>query len=386
MPVRYIILFSILSVLVFGTHAYLYRRLVRDVTDSPRLRRIGRWLAVFMALGLFAGLLGARTLPRNLGVMAGFFSYTWMGMLMLLLPGLWAFDLYRGARHLTRKAPVDPSRRRALARGAAAVTAIGATATASLSVANALAPPDLERIDVPIKGLPAALDGFTIAQISDIHVGPTIGVELMRSLVDRINALSPDLVAVTGDLVDGTVARLGEHTAPLGDLKSRHGTYFVTGNHEYYSGANEWIAEMRRLGLTVLRNERVELDHDGAILDVLGTDDWRAKGFIEGHGHDLKKAAAGRDRTRTSLLLAHQPKAIHDAAKHEIDLMICGHTHGGQLFPANILVKLIQPYVRGLHAHTERTWIYVHKGSGYWGPPMRLAANAEIALLTLRRV
>ena len=382
MPVRYIILFSILGVLVLGTHAYLYRRLVRDVTDSPRLRRIGRWAAVFLALGLFGGMIGARALPRDLGVMAGYIAYTWMGTVMLLLPTLWAFDLYRGGRRLVGKRPVDPERRRALARGAAAFTALG---TASISVANALAPPDLERVDVPIKGLPDALDGFTIAQLSDIHVGPTIGVELMTSLVERVNALKPDLVAVTGDLVDGSVARLGRHTAPLGDLKSRHGTYFVTGNHEYYSGAAEWIAELERLGLKVLRNERVALQHDGAILDVLGTDDWRAKGMLEGHGHDLKAAAAGRDTQRTSLLLAHQPKAIHDAAAHAIDLMICGHTHGGQLFPANLLIKLIQPYSRGLHAHTERTWIYVHKGSGYWGPPMRLAANAEIALLTLRK-
>lgn len=385
MTIRYIVLVSVLFLFITGIHVYLYRRLVRDVTTSSRLRRAGKWLAGLLALSIFAGALAARVLPRDVGVMAGFFSYTWIGVVLLLLPTLWLIDIVRLTRKVFDKRPVDPERRQALARGAAAVTAIGATATASVSVANALAPPDLERIDVPIKGLPAALDGFTIAQLSDIHVGPTIGVELMRSLVDRVNALTPDLVAVTGDLVDGTVARLREHTAPLADLKSRHGTYFVTGNHEYYSGADAWIAELRRLGLTVLRNERVELNHDGAILDVLGTDDLRAKGFGGDHGHDLEKAAAGRDPRRTSLLLAHQPKAIHDAAKHEIDLMICGHTHGGQLFPANILVKLIQPYVRGLHAHTDRTWIYVHKGSGYWGPPMRLAANAEIALLTLRR-
>lgn len=379
-----IIFATVLLGLVALTHTYLYRRLVRDVTDSPRLRRIGRWAAVFLALLVVGGVPGARALPREAGVMLGYVCYTWMGVVMLLVPAFWALDLLRGVRRVA-KGPVDPVRRRALARGAAAVTAIGATATASVSVANALRPPDLERVDVPIKDLPEALDGFTIAQLSDIHVGPTIGVELMRHLVDRVNALNPDLVAVTGDLVDGTVARLSAHTAPLGDLKSRHGTYFVTGNHEYYSGADSWIAELRRIGLTVLRNERVTLEHDGAQLDVLGTDDWRAKGFGGDHGHDLKKAAAGRDPARTSLLLAHQPKAIHDAAAHQIDLMICGHTHGGQLFPANILIKFIQPYARGLHAHTDRTWIYVHKGSGYWGPPMRLAASAEIALLTLRR-
>lgn len=382
---RYLVLFAMLTTVVSLTHIYLYRRLVRDVTASPRLRRLGRWAFVLLALALFGGIIAARLLPRDLGVIAGFIAYGWMGTVMLLLPILWGIDILRGMARLKRGAPVDPSRRQALARGAAAVTAIGATATASVSVANALKAPDLERIEVPIKNLPAALDGFTIAQLSDIHIGPTIGVEHMRHLVERVNALKPDLVAVTGDLVDGTVERLRDHTAPLADLKSRHGSYFVTGNHEYYSGAVEWIAELRRLGLTVLRNERVELQHDGAVLDVLGVDDWRAKGMVEGHGHDLDKAAAGRDPARPSLLLAHQPQAIKDAAKHQIDLMICGHTHGGQLFPANILVKLVQPYVRGLHAHTDRTWIYVHKGSGYWGPPMRLAANAEIALLTLRR-
>lgn len=381
---RMIIFVTVLCTLVALFHTYLYRRLVRDVTTSPRLRRVGRWAAFGLALLLMGGLVGARLLPRDAGVALGYVSYTWMGVVMLLVPGFWLIDLLRGARRLT-KGPADPARRQAFARGAAAVTALGATATAGVSVANALSPPDLERVDVPIKGLPEALDGFTIAQLSDIHVGPTIGVELMRHLVDRVNALKPDLVAVTGDLVDGSVERLRAHTAPLGDLKARHGAYFVTGNHEYYSGADEWIAEMRRLGLRVLRNERVTLDHDGALFDVLGTDDWRAKSFGGDHGHDLKKAAAGRDPSRPSLLLAHQPKAIDDAAAHQIDLMICGHTHGGQLFPANILIKLIQPYARGLHAHTDRTWIYVHKGSGYWGPPMRLAASAEIALLTLRR-
>lgn len=380
-------------VLVFGglvvaTHIYLYRRLFRDPQWSRRARLIGLGFLVTMAVAMVSGLVINRFVARFLTEATGYVIYGWMGVVALTVPPLLFIDVLRALDALRRRrrhpAPLDAQRRLALSRGAAVLTGLGAAAAAAKGVDTALDPPELREVEVPIAHLPAALDGLRIAQLSDVHIGPTLGRDFMAAVVARVNDLKPDLVAITGDLVDGSVQRLTDHTAPLADLRSRHGTFFCTGNHEYYSGVEPWLAELARLGIKVLRNERVRLVHDGAPLDVLGVDDWTSKGFGNGHGHDPDRACAGRDPTVTSVMLAHQPKAVEDAARLGMDLVLSGHTHGGQMWPAQWIVRLVQPYVRGLHRHRERTWIYVHTGTGYWGPPMRLGVRAEIALLTLR--
>jgi predicted MPP superfamily phosphohydrolase len=214
-----------------------------------------------------------------------------------------------------------------------------------------------------------------------VHVGPTLGREFIEELVARTNAENPDIVAITGDLVDGSVEQLREHVAPLAKLRAKHGVYFVTGNHEYYSGVDEWIGELGRIGVKVLRNERVSLA-DG--LDLAGVDDHSAKQMRDDHGPDLGRALAGRDTSRALVLLAHQPRAIHEAAKHGVDLQLSGHTHGGQIWPWNFMVRLQQPYVAGLVKHGD-TQLYVSSGTGYWGPPMRLGTTPEITKIVLRR-
>lgn len=373
---RRAIILTVFVLLVLGTHTYLYRRFVRDTVPRERLRRIGLWVFLAAGVGLTIAMPLARWLPRNTGEWVGLLAFTWMGVIALTVPLLLVIDLLRVAytriRRARTDAPLDPGRRIALSRGVAAATAIGATITTATSVEAAVGPPDLREVDVPTD----EFGGLRVVQVSDIHVGPTIGRAFIEAMVERINALDPDLVVITGDLVDGTVARLGEHTAPLGDIRSRLGTYFCTGNHEYYSGVEPWCAELRRLGITVLRNERVTLEHAGRAFDLIGVDDWRGD-------YDIERAVAGRDESRPSILLSHQPKAIDHAAERGIDLVLSGHTHGGQLWPFKFVVQLIQPYVKGLHRHTERTWIYVHPGTGYWGPPMRLAVPAEIALITV---
>src|SRR5690606_38881361 len=233
-----------------------------------------------------------------------------------------------------------------------------------------------------LRGLPSELAGLTIAQLTDIHVGPTIGRAFIEDLVRRTNALEPDVIAITGDLVDGSVAELGEAVRPLGELRARHGVFFVTGNHEYYSGADEWIAFLESIGIRVLRNERVTIEHEGAAIDIAGVDDWEAKQFGNGHGRDLRKALEGRAPERKVVLLAHQPKQIDEAAELGVDLQLSGHTHGGQIVPFNFLVRLQQPYVAGLHDHGP-TKLYVSPGTGYWGPPMRLGVAAEITRIEL---
>ena len=253
------------------------------------------------------------------------------------------------------------------------------------------------QVDVPIAGLPVALHGFTVAQISDIHVGPTIRQKYLQRIVARVNALGADMVAITGDLVDGRVADLQRHVAPLSGLKSTHGTFFVTGNHEYYSGAHAWIDELRRLGLTVLINEHVVLHHDSgnvsgqgaaasrspAALVLAGVADYGAHHFDETHRSDPAKSLAGAPADASMrLLLAHQPRSAQAAASAGFDLQLSGHTHGGQFWPWNHFVRFQQPFTAGLN-RLKNLWVYTNSGTGYWGPPKRFGVPSEITHLRL---
>ena len=268
----------------------------------------------------------------------------------------------------------------------------GATATAVpvlgigltlLGLFNARRTAAVVSVDVPIADLPAALHGFTIAQISDVHVGPTIKGGYLEAIVGAVNRIGADMVAVTGDLVDGSVAQLAEHVAPLARLTSRHGTFFVTGNHEYYSGAPAWIRELRRLGLHVLLNEHVVLRHDDSALVVAGVTDYGAHHYGESHRSDPAAAMAGAPASASvRVLLAHQPRSAAAAAAAGFDLQLSGHTHGGQFLPWNFLVQLQQPFTAGLH-RLRQLWVYTSRGTGYWGPPNRLGAPSEIPRLRL---
>ena len=242
----------------------------------------------------------------------------------------------------------------------------------------------VRHVDVRVEGLPEGLEGFTIAQITDIHVGPTIKGDFVQRIVERVNSLEADMVAITGDLVDGSVRELAAHTAPLGGLRSRHGTYVVTGNHEYYSGAPAWIAELRRLGTRVLLNEHVVLDHGGARLAVAGVTDYSAHHFQPEHRSDPRRALFGAPADAVKVLLAHQPRSAPHAEAAGADLQISGHTHGGQFWPWNHFVRLQQPFTAGLH-RLGKIWIYISRGTGYWGPPMRFGIPSEITRIRLTR-
>jgi len=239
-------------------------------------------------------------------------------------------------------------------------------------------------VEISWPDLPPELHGFTIVQISDIHVGPTIKHGYLQAIVNRVNQLNADLIAVTGDLVDGSVRQLAAHTAPLAQLKARHGAFFVTGNHEYYSGALEWTAEIRRLGLQVLDNRHVVIQHHGATLLVAGVTDYSAHHFADGVASDPKAALIGAPTdVALKLLLAHQPRSAFAAADAGFDLQLSGHTHGGQFLPWNWFVPLQQPFTSGLH-RLRQLWVYTSRGTGYWGPPKRLFAPSEITRLRLR--
>ncbi|MGW4175776.1 metallophosphoesterase [Streptomyces rubiginosohelvolus] len=269
-----------------------------------------------------------------------------------------------------------PSRRLFVSRvvgGAAAATGL---ATVGYGTYGVLRGPSVQRITVPLAKLPRAAHGFRIAVVSDIHIGPILGRAHTRRIVDTINATSPDLVAVVGDLVDGSVADLGSAAEPLAALRARHGSYFVTGNHEYFSGAEQWIDHVRELGLVPLENARVEIEG----FDLAGVND--IAGETEGQGPDFGRALGDRDRGRAAVLMAHQPVVIHDAVEHGVDLQLSGHTHGGQLWPGNYLAELANPTVAGLERYGD-TQLFVSRGAGAWGPPVRVGAPSDITVVEL---
>jgi hypothetical protein len=239
------------------------------------------------------------------------------------------------------------------------------------------------KVEVPIAGLPAPLHGYSIAQISDIHVGPTIKRAYLNAIVNKVNSLKADAIAITGDLVDGSVQRLSLHTEPLRRLAAPDGTFFVTGNHEYYSGAEQWVAELRRLGLRVLMNEHVIRRREDAAIMIAGVTDYSAQHFNPLHKSDPLRAAAGApDDVAVKVLLAHQPRTAPAALEAGFDLQLSGHTHGGQFFPWNLFVPLQQPFVAGLN-RVRSLWVYTSRGTGYWGPPKRFGAPSEITLVRL---
>lgn len=324
----------------------------RNVRSQPLADRLA-W-AGSLAMGLFSSLF-VLTLLRDIALLA-------LGLASLVWPinGLSVFERD----------------------SAAAVPLLGLLATA-LGLWNARRTAAVVEVEVPIAGLPAALHGFTIAQISDIHVGPTIKAPYLRRIVEAVNRLRADMVAVTGDLVDGTVRELSAHVAPLAELQSRHGTFFVTGNHEYYSGAAPWVAELRRIGLRVLLNEHVIVRHEGAEMVVAGVTDFSAHHFDPAQRSDPQAALAGApDGMGARVLLAHQPRSAEAAERAGFDLQLSGHTHGGQFWPWNLFVPLQQPFTAGLN-RLRRLWVYTSRGTGYWGPPKRFGAPSEITRLRL---
>jgi len=280
----------------------------------------------------------------------------------------------------------DPERRLLIQR-AFGFTALGASGLlGAFSLWNGLRQVAVKPLTVMLNRLPKSLDGLKIVQITDLHIGPIIGGEWLRQIVDKVNALKPDIIVVTGDLVDGSIERLGHLVAPIADLTAPLGVYFITGNHEYYHGVEPWCAHLAGLGLRVLRNERVSIvagaERDS--FDLAGVDDWSSRRFSD-QGPDLTKALAGRDPDKALVLLAHQPAAIDEAAAHGVDLQLSGHTHGGQIWPFNYAVYLQQPYLEGLHRHRDTSsQIYVSSGTGFWGPPMRFGTSSEITDITLR--
>jgi predicted MPP superfamily phosphohydrolase len=439
---------AIVVLAVYGMHRYVWARLVRD-TRLPRAARIGGTIAIvllacLMPLALVIG-------RKALGGAASAFAlavYSWLGLLFYLVLVLAAVDLARAvswlvrrvARRSTKRVDVQPSRasdaelathstatlpsesarteslagrdepqrferRVFLARATAGTALLGSGAIAAVGYHSATG--DILTPEIPIRlaRLPRELSGYRIVQLSDLHLGSLLRRGFLEAVVEKANALRPDLVVITGDLVDAPVSILGPELAPLAKLRARHGVVFVTGNHEYYSGADEWVEFLRGRGIRVLMNERVAIGDSvapemalqgdaqvesardgvrrGPSFDLAGIPDVNAGSHFAEHAPSLARALAGRDPERELVLLAHQPSQIAMADGKGVGLQLSGHTHGGQMWPFGALVGLVQPYVAGHHVHRDGTQIYVSRGTGFWGPPMRIANPAEIASIVL---
>ncbi len=367
-----------LSAISWLTHRYVWARLVRDAGWPVPWAR-GMSLAVFVLAALVpVAFLSVQWLPRGLNGPLAWVVYTWLGFALYLFLLSALSDAGRGVASLVGLLPADPDRRRVLAR-AIAVGVGGLSALVGIGGVAMARGFDIRRVRVPLARLPRSASGYSIVQLTDVHIGPTIGRDFLEEVVRETNALMPDLIVITGDLVDGSVEHLRDQVEPLRDLRARDGVYFVTGNHEYYSGADAWIAHLGTLGIRVLRNERVPIRD---AFDLAGVDDASSHRMLPGHGQDVARALAGRDPARAVVLLAHQPKAFKDALRADVDLQLSGHVHGGQLVPFNWLVRLDQPFVSGLHV-VGGTSIYVSTGTGYWGPPMRVGSRAELTRIEL---
>uniref|UniRef100_A0AAU2W1V9 Metallophosphoesterase n=1 Tax=Streptomyces sp. NBC_00008 TaxID=2903610 RepID=A0AAU2W1V9_9ACTN len=426
--------FALLAVvalaLLVAVHRYVWRRFVGDTTAAgSRLRRAGTVAAYVLPLLSVGALVSGRSgVPFWLQRTLAWPGYLWLAALLYLTLALLVGEAVRPLlrRLLARRAatagadpartpeaeqtakaartpeteragaagsdtrtaapPAPPaptaspapsaSRRLFVARAVGGAAAVAGLGTVGYGTYGVLRGPKVKRVTIPLARLPRSAHGFRIAVVSDIHLGPILGRAHTQRIVDTVNRTQPDLIAVVGDLVDGSVADLGPAAEPLAGLRSRHGAFFVTGNHEYYSGAAQWVDHVRELGVHPLENARVEIGG----FDLAGVND--IGGESEGQGPDFGRALGDRDRSRASVLMAHQPVLIDEAVAHGVDLQLSGHTHGGQLWPGNYIAELSNPTVAGLERYGD-TQLYVTRGAGAWGPPVRVGAPSDITVVEL---
>ena len=374
---------AIAMTVVVGGHLYIAQRLVFDPELEGAARVTALSAIAFGFVCLFAQPFAERLVRPPWNRLVGWPASIWMGVAFLFLVVLGAGDALRwilgGVAYAAGNElpPFETS-----ARVQAWVSFVVVAVAGTVAVASALRPPRLAKVEIRLARWPRALDGFRIAQLSDIHIGPLRDRRFSQHLTERVNALGADLVCVTGDLVDGSARLLADEVAPFGGLRARLGAYFVTGNHDHYSGADSWVRVVERLGLVPLRNRHVVLEQEGTRFTLAGVDDHRG-GFGDGQREDLGRALDGRDPALPVLLLAHDPNTFKRASSSGIDLQLSGHAHGGQIWPFVHLVRLVEPFVAGRYSRNGAE-LYVSRGTGFWGPPMRLFSPAEITEITLR--
>jgi predicted MPP superfamily phosphohydrolase len=393
----------VLGVVLGLMHLYVWKRLIKDTTAPGLRRRVATLVLVALAVLLVAALILPRVTGTPESPWLAWPGYLWFGLIAYLFLTLLATEpvrlaLWRWARRSPEPAPARPAtpdpatpdpaapkpavnRRVFIARSAALAAGAASVGLVGYGAATALGPPNVLTVPVRLRRLDPAFDGFRMAVVSDVHLGPLAGRGHTERIVRMINEQEPDLVAIVGDLVDGTVEELGRAAEPLRDLQSREGTFFVTGNHEYFvDDTGSWLRELDRLGVQTLRNDNTAIRRGAAAFDLAGVND--VGGIERGDGPDFDRALSGLDESRPTILLAHQPIQVTEASSRGVDLQLSGHTHGGQMWPFHYAVDMVQPALAGLSTVGD-TQLYVTRGAGFWGPPVRVGAPPDITVVTL---
>lgn len=369
---RVYIFMTIFSLVFILLNFYISKRFIAKLHISKKIKN---YLNIFLVVNFF-GILGyvfTRYNPNMPELLYFVFSIP-IGVVFLLFCTALVYDI---SRVIINKVPMQPKRRdffkKSLDYGALGVGFV--LSARALYEAKHLV---IEDVDIKIKNLSRS---YNIVQLSDIHIGGLINEDYIRDMVEKVNGLKPDLVVITGDLIDIKIENARDALHELTKLHSTYGSYFIVGNHEYFHGLEEIIDTVNGLGIKVLENENVYIGEKGKGFNLAGVYDWfgyRADKFKP----DIDKALENKDENSPTILLAHQPRYIAEV-KNGVDLMLSGHTHGGQLYPFRALVKIVQPYISGLHQHNDELQIYINRGSGFWGPPMRLGSMAEITNITI---
>jgi predicted MPP superfamily phosphohydrolase len=391
----------VLGVVLGLMHLYVWKRLIKDTTAPGLRRRVATLVLVALAVLLVATLILPRVMGTPESPWLAWPGYLWFGLIAYLFLTLLVTEpvrlaLWRWARRApqpdqpatpapTTPAPATPkkavNRRVFIARTAALAAGAASVGLVGYGAATALGPPNVLTVPVRLRRLDPAFDGFRMAVVSDVHLGPLAGRAHTERIVRMINEQEPDLVAIVGDLVDGTVEELGHAAEPLRDLQSREGTFFVTGNHEYFvDDTGSWLRELDRLRVQTLRNDNTAIRRGAAAFDLAGVND--VGGIERGDGPDFDRALGGLDESRPTILLAHQPIQVTEASSRGVDLQLSGHTHGGQMWPFHYAVDMVQPALAGLSTVGD-TQLYVTRGAGFWGPPVRVGAPPDITVVTL---
>ena len=380
---------AILGTVLGLMHCYIWKRLIKDTCAGGV-----RWALTAVFVALLVLLVCTLLLPRLFGwrepAWLAWSGYVWFGLIVYLFLTLLAVEPVRIAlrRWITRRPPAlaeakeqSLNRRMFIARTGAVAAGVASVTLVGVGMADALGPPDVLRVPVRLRRLDPAFDGFRIAVVSDIHLGPLAGRAHTERIVAMINETEPDLVAIVGDLVDGTVGELGPAAEPLRDLVSREGSFFVTGNHEYFvDDTPSWLRELERLGVAPLQNENTAIRRGAAAFDLAGVND--VAGEQRSDLPDFDRALSGVDGSRPTILLAHQPVQVTEASARGVDLQLSGHTHGGQMWPFHYIVRAVQPSLAGLST-VDETQLYVTRGAGFWGPPVRIGAPSDITIVSL---
>ncbi|MGK2865883.1 MAG: metallophosphoesterase [Mycobacterium sp.] len=384
----------VLGVVLVLMHLYVWKRLIKDTAAPGFRRRVATTVLVGLGVLLVATLILPRLTGKPEAAWLAWPGYLWFGLvaylfLTLLVTELFRLALWRWSRKTPPEVPDEPAepaasgvnRRVFIARTAAVAAGAASVGLVGVGAATAIGPPQILHIPVRLRRLDPAFDGFRIAVVSDVHLGPLAGRAHTERIVRMINEQEPDLVAIVGDLVDGTVEELGYAAEPLRDLHSREGSFFVTGNHEYFvDDTASWLRELDRLGVQTLRNENTTIRRGAGAFDLAGVND--VVGAERNDGPDFDRALRGSVDTRPTVLLAHQPVLVTEASARGVDLQLSGHTHGGQMWPFHYAVDMVQPSLAGLST-VDDTQLYVSRGAGFWGPPVRIGAPPDISVVSL---